>query len=122
MRAALLEGMAAGETTTSLLTRLGVSWREVWRWTREDSEFGADYAHARVAQAHAMADAVIALADSATPENAAAVRLMIDARKWLASKIAPKIYGERVQVDQDNTVRVVIERESPPALVLDRIA
>lgn len=31
-------------------------------------------------------------------------RIRVDARKWMASKLAPKLYGERQQVDVDVTI------------------
>jgi len=41
------------------------------------------------------------LADTANAQNAQAVRLKIDVRKWLASKLVPKVYGDRLDLTAD---------------------
>lgn len=122
LRVALLERVSAGEAVGSVCKAVGVSRAEVWRWTQDDPTFRDEYARARELQAHALAEEALAIADATTPETAVADRLKLDARKWYTSKIAPRIFGERVHVEQDTTVRVVIERERPPDGVLARIA
>jgi hypothetical protein len=66
----------------------------VFRWLGAHEAFRGQYARAREAQADAYADAVVQIADEAT--NAAIARLQVDARKWAASKLAPKKYGDKV--------------------------
>lgn len=62
-------------------------------WATEDREgFAAHYARAREGQADHYADEIIRIADEA--EDAQIGRLRVDARKWVASKLAPKKYGE----------------------------
>jgi len=41
------------------------------------------------------ADEIVELADSATPRDAHVIRLRVDSRKWVASKLLPKVYGDR---------------------------
>ena len=60
-----------------------------------DPEFAQEYARARVAQGHREADEIRTIADNATNEDVQIARLRIDARKWRASKMAPKVYGEK---------------------------
>jgi hypothetical protein len=60
-----------------------------------DTAFAEKYARAREAQAHREADEIRAIADMATPEGVQVARLQIDARKWRASKLAPKVYGDK---------------------------
>lgn len=60
----------------------------------DDKEFSQRYARAREAQAHQEADEIKAIADAATPEDVGVARLRMDARKWRASKLAPKKYGD----------------------------
>jgi len=64
----------------------------------EDEVFSAKYAHAREDQADHYADEIIAIADNADPADAAKTRLQIDARKWVASKLKPKKYSEKLAV------------------------
>jgi hypothetical protein len=80
--------------------------RTFYKRLSEDAEFAQEYARAREAQAHHEADEIKGLADAATPENVHVARLQIDARKWRASKMAPKVYGDKQAVlhgnDPDN--------------------
>jgi hypothetical protein len=79
-------------------------------WRREKLEFSSKYAQAKMEQAELMAESIDDIArdldkhyyvDQATGSSkidtgmVAHARLMIDTRKWLASKLAPKIYGDR---------------------------
>lgn len=85
------------------------------------------YARARDLQADKMADDIIKIADDGENDTytddqgqvktnqdvIARSRLRVDARKWLASKMAPKKYGEKLELagDKDNPLSIaVIER------------
>lgn len=81
------------------------------RWCREKADFYAQYAQAKRDQADLMAEEILCIADNGdndwmetaddegglgwkvNGEHIARSRLRIDTRKWLASKLAPKIYG-----------------------------
>lgn len=83
----------------------------VFKWLNENKSFSDQYARAREAQADHMADEILAIADEtdrdtidteggerANNEWIARSRLRVDARKWLASKMAPKKYGDKLDV------------------------
>lgn len=63
-----------------------------------DAEFCEKYARARESQAHREAEEIREIADAATPDNVHVARLRMDARKWRAGKLAPKVYGDKVAV------------------------
>jgi hypothetical protein len=69
-------------------------------WLALDAEFAAQYARAREEQADYYADEIIEIADTAEDANLA--RLRIDARKWKASKLRPKKYGEKLDLTSDD--------------------
>lgn len=70
-----------------------------------DKDFAEEYIRAREAQAHHETDEIKLIADEATPENYNVARLKIDARKWRASKMAPKVYGDRLDLtNSDSTL------------------
>lgn len=86
----------------------------VCRWLAADAEFCKQYARAREAQADTLFDEILDIADDATNdwmerngENAAGYelngehvqrsRIRIDARKWMAGKLACKKYGDKQQ-------------------------
>ena len=73
----------------------------VYRWLIENADFQDQYARARDKQADYFAEEIIEIADSAEAESAAVskAKLQIDARKWAASKIAPKKYGDKQEID-----------------------
>lgn len=66
---------------------------------RRMKSFSKQYARAREEQADSFADEIIDIADSVAPEagEVAKAKLQIDARKWKASKMAPKKYGDKVE-------------------------
>ncbi len=80
----------------------------VHRWLAEHAEFQEQYAHAREEQADSFADEIVEIADSVPADNAevAKAKLQIDARKWKAAKLAPKKYGDKLELDGDMRVRV----------------
>ena len=73
----------------------------VYQWLNENLEFQDQYTRARVEQADYFAEEIVEIADNAEADSAAVAkaRLQIDARKWAASKIAPKKYGEKTELD-----------------------
>lgn len=86
-----------------------------WLANPEHAEFCAQYARAREAQADILADEVVDIADvcrigtktttkangdveTVTGDMVERARLQIDARKWFASKLAPKKYSEKLAI------------------------
>lgn len=91
------------------------------RWLRIHPIFAQAYAHAREAQADTFADEIMAIADDRSadwvqdPEtgqwkpdhdNINRAKLRVDARKWIAAKLKPQKYGERVEAKLSGTVKV----------------
>jgi hypothetical protein len=70
--------------------------KTVYRWMMANAEFRHQYACAREDQADTMADEIIDIADEKT-EDANSRRVRIDARKWVAAKLKPKKYGDKVE-------------------------
>jgi hypothetical protein len=82
----------------------------VKKWLATDETFAAMYARAKQEQgAHQGERAVQAVIEEPDPARA---RVLLDAFKWSAAKLAPKIYGERVALtnasgDGDARIEVV---------------
>lgn len=77
----------------------------VWRWMVDNEERRNQYTRAREEQADTLADEIVAIADNAT--DAQIARLRVDARKWFASKVAPKKYGDKTDITSNgNTIAV----------------
>jgi len=75
-------------------------------WVRADKEgFAARYAEARDYALDLMAEDIIRIADGGS-SDVQRDRLRADARKWFVSKLAPKRYGDRLQVDADVNLNI----------------
>mgnify|MGYP000452718183 CR=1 FL=1 len=81
----------------------------VCRWLGENDAFREQYARAREAQADTLADEILDIADDGSNDfmgedetyNGDAVqrsKLRVDARKWVAAKLKPKKYGDKLDV------------------------
>jgi hypothetical protein len=106
----ICERLAEGESLRSICRSDGMPVQAtVFRWLSIDEAFLKQYARAREAQADRLADEILDIADDSShdtestehgdrPNNEwiARSRLRVDARKWLASKMAPKKYGDKV--------------------------
>ena len=92
--------------------------RTVSKWIAENTEFAQKYARAKESQADFMADQIIELADkcrlgkkttvkangdveTSTGDMVERSRLQLEARKWLAGKLRPKKYGDRIEIEHD---------------------
>ena len=108
---AICERIEAGESLRAICKGETMpGYTTVGRWLDADEGFRAQYARARERQADTLAAEVIEIADAAdTAENAQIARLRCDMRRWYASKLRPKVYGERVELEQ--TVRATITAE-----------
>ena len=91
----LLNWMAEGKTVRSWCKANGVGQTTVAQWRRAHKEFAKLYAQAREDQGDAIADmAVDDSMDMNVPSDQK--RIIVDTRKWFASKMRPKIYGDKV--------------------------
>lgn len=87
----------------------------VLRWLRQSDEFRAQYARAREDQADAFADEILDIADDGRRDyvpdedghevvdhdHIQRSKLRVETRKWLMGKMAPKKYGDRLQLAND---------------------
>ena len=80
--------------------------RTVLNWMSADTNFCTSIARAREEQAEHLAEEIVNIADTCTDPHKA--RLQIDARKWYASKLAPKKYGEKLDLNASHTGEIHI--------------
>lgn len=98
------------------------SYRTIYRWLEEHEDFRQKYARAKEMQGQLLAEQIIPIADDSSDDlvtryrqdgteyesvdhdNINRSRLRVDARKWLAGKLAPKIYGDQIKVEHSGTV------------------
>lgn len=92
----------------------------VFRWLYEFQSFRDQYARAKEEQADSLADDILDIADDGRNDTyiddegnkkvdfdaIQRSRLRVDARKWIASKLKPKVYGDRIQQEISGTLAV----------------
>ncbi len=85
----------------------------VFRWLATNQAFQDQYARSREAQADCLFDDILAIADDGRNDTytdddgntrtdfdvIARSKLRVDARKWMAGKLRPKVYGDKVDVN-----------------------
>lgn len=83
----------------------------VFRWLAANEAFREQYARAREAQSEVMAQEMLDIADSSTGD-VQRDKLRIDTRKWLASKLKPKKYGDKMELNgnADAPLQVVVRK------------
>ena len=109
----------------------------VFKWLAADKAFSDQYARAREAQADTMADEILDISDDGRNDTymgddgvertdtdvIARSKLRVDARKWLASKMAPKKYGDRQAIEiNDVTPKTPEQVESRIAELMAKAA
>lgn len=91
-----------------------------YKWLEESEDKSKQYAHACNLRAEAIFDEIIAIADdssedelvdekgnvSLNKEFVARSRLKIDARKWVASKLNPKKFGDKIQQEMSGDLEI----------------
>jgi len=128
----ICERIADGESLKAICEDDGMPARStVFKWLAEQSTFSDMYARAREEQADAIFDEILDIADDArndwmkrhsdeggtdyqlNGEHVQRTRLRIDARKWMAGKLRPRKYGDKLELEQSGSVTVInrVERE-----------
>lgn len=116
----ICQRLADGESLRSICLGDGMPRQStVFRWLAAREEFREQYVRAREAQAEYLADQIIEIADDSANdyemtedgprvnhEIVARSRLRVDARKWVASKLKPKVYGDKVEHEHGGKVSI----------------
>lgn len=114
---------------------LNIAPSSVFKWLAEHKEFSDKYARARETQAEYLADEILEIADDGSKDTKTIKKgnefveventewtnrskLRVDARKWVASKLKPKKYGDKLDMTTDgekiNNVKVEIVASDAP--------
>lgn len=96
----------------------------VYRWLAAFPEFREKYAHAREIQADTLADQILDISNTPvigikkkTSKDGIEItegdmiehrRLQVDARKWMAGKLAPKKYGDKLEADLKHSGAITV--------------
>lgn len=109
----VLELLATGKSLRKSAAEAGTSEGTVYRWLELNPQFAEEYARVRACAYRMLADEIIEISDEAEVEakyqgddvkldlSATAVarnRLRVDSRKWMLSKMLPKVYGDKLEL------------------------
>lgn len=127
--ATLCDVVVGGGHLADFAKARGFPYTTMLDWINADPSRSEMYARAREDRSDKLADEIVAISDEAefnvtidpqtgeTGEvklDAAAVarnRLRVDARKWVAAKLKPRVYGDKVQVDANVNLRESSDEE-----------
>jgi hypothetical protein len=103
----ICDRVAAGESLRSILRADAMPRPKAFYalMTASDSH-REQYARAREDQAEALADEILDVARAASNATWGQDRLLIDALKWHASKLKPKVYGDKQHIEHSGQVEV----------------
>lgn len=117
-----------GKSLRAACKELDLSPRTVLDWANANDAFSTQYTRAREVGYKLLADEIIDIADEKvvqvrydgedttldlSPTAIARNRLRVDTRKWMLSKMLPKIYGDKLELsgDAENPVQTVTRIE-----------
>jgi hypothetical protein len=114
----LCEQISEGKSLSTAIKSEGMpSYQLVMLMLRNNPEFRTMYEKAVESRADRLAEEIIELADQQIPDGLEGPmasawvqqkRMQVDARKWVASKLKPKTYGDRIDVAvTDNRISVM---------------
>jgi len=95
--------VAAGGSVMAACKAIPVDYNTWAKALRADPDLAARFHQATLDRADVLADEIIRIADDPS-HDANARRVMVDARKWVASKLRPSVYGEHMQVEHSGTI------------------
>lgn len=96
------------KSMATICKEVGIGYTTHIQWLRDNKEYMHKYARAKEDQADFLAEQMIDISEHTeedhTPFTGANViqrdRLRVETRKWIASKLKPKKYGEKLDIEQ----------------------
>lgn len=127
----VLAGMRSGMSAFKACQVAGVNQSTFNLWLNDDAELAAEYARAREDLIELLANETMAIADQAfeeieehtvdgdgkpvvlkkkVPVDVQRAKLQVDTRKWLLSKLAPKKFGDKLELTGDPDRPLAIQK------------
>lgn len=111
----ICEQLAEGRSLISICKDANAPSRStINRWIREYEEFGANIARAREEQADYYLDKQIEYTELATGDDYQLRKFQADNLKWVASKLRPKKYGDKLEVKNEHSGSIAVEATLSP--------
>lgn len=105
----ICERLSKGESLTKLAKdNMMPDAATIYRWLNDNISFCEMYARAKDESADFMVDEMLEIADTKAfdRETAAAAKVQIDTRKWIASKLKPQKYGDKQQIEISGELKI----------------
>lgn len=114
--AELCDHIVVGGHLAEFCSGRGIPYTNMLRWIMADHARSELYARAREDRSDRLADEIVAISDDSKSDTyidpvtgqervdqevVARARLRVDARKWVAAKLKPRLYGDKVAVGGD---------------------
>ena len=124
--------VSAGKSLSTVLRDPDLpSWPMFYAMLEQDPKLRQAYDKAVQDRADRMADEILELSDMEMPEGLEGAmasawvqqkRMQVDARKWIASKLKPRTYGDRIDVAvTDTRISVIDALEAAQARVVKQL-
>jgi hypothetical protein len=124
--------VSAGKSLSTVLRDPDLpSWPMFYAMMEQDPKLRQAYDKAVQDRADRMADEILELSDMEMPEGLEGAmasawvqqkRMQVDARKWIASKLKPRTYGDRIDVAvTDTRISVIDALEAAQARVVKQL-
>lgn len=115
--------VSSGKSISDAAKEIGVDRVTIYRWQDEDRNFATRCARAREAQADVMDDRIMEVVNKVEREELKpdAARVILSGLQWRASKLAPKKYGDKLELSGDpgaplvhKIERVIVKKNEKP--------
>lgn len=110
---------SSSKSLRTICNGLDLSVASVLTWLKEKPEFLAQYTRAKEEQADFLIEEMLEIADDGTKDTmitefgvkedkewTGRSKLRVETRKWLASKLKPKKYGDKIQTEHSGTLAI----------------
>jgi hypothetical protein len=100
----ILTQIAEGKSIRTICKQDGMPvMSTIFYWLNENENFSEQYARAKRESADALVEDIIQMGDDilAGKYDPNAARVALDAKKWVASKLKPKVYGDKLDLTTD---------------------
>lgn len=118
----ICDRISEGESLRSICKDDGMpSQVAVFKWLGKEGNDALvkQYARARDVQADTIFDECLDIADQYDPDKEALnpdhinrAKLRIETRKWMAGKLRPKVYGDKLDVEHNGSLNITLENDA----------
>ena len=118
----ILDEIAKGTPVRRSTEIAGTNTTTLYEWMRTHVDFAQQYAQAKELACNLMADEILDIADDGTNdwyekngrkavdyEAVMRSKLLVDTRRWLLSKLMPKKYGDRLEIEGGYTGQPLLQ-------------